>query len=79
MAEESLGSCRGVIHLRDSLLGDYLNSLPGMTFKHWIAIAKPHSLPIPNRLSPSHYGMLQYKAGIPNFSAHTQSDLVRIN
>ena len=44
-------------------LGAYLNSLPQMRFKHWIAIAKPHSLPIPNRLSPSHYGMLYYIKG----------------
>jgi site-specific DNA-methyltransferase (adenine-specific) len=41
----------------------YLNSLPGMKFKHWIAIDKAHSLPIPNRLSPSHYGMLYYLKG----------------
>lgn len=38
--------------------GAYLNSSLQMTFKHWIAIDKAHSLPIPNRLSPSHYGML---------------------
>ncbi len=43
--------------------GGYLNSFPEMTFKHWIAIAKAHSLPIPNRLSPSHYGMLYYIKG----------------
>ena len=43
--------------------GGFLNSLPTMRFKHWIAIAKPHSLPIPNRLSPSHYGMLYYIKG----------------
>ena len=36
--------------------GAYLNSFPEMTFKHWIAVDKAHSLPIPNRLSPSHYG-----------------------
>jgi len=41
----------------------YLNSLPEMKFKHWIAIAKAHSLPIPNRLSPSHYGLLYYIKG----------------
>jgi site-specific DNA-methyltransferase (adenine-specific) len=34
-----------------------------MTFKHWVAIAKAHSLPIPNRLSPSHYRMLYYIKG----------------
>lgn len=43
--------------------GAYLNSLPDMTFKHWIAVDKAHSLPIPNRLSPSHYGMLYYLKG----------------
>src|SRR5258708_3158212 len=43
--------------------GSYLNTLPEMTFKHWIAIEKAHSLPIPNRLSPSHYGMLYYIKG----------------
>jgi site-specific DNA-methyltransferase (adenine-specific) len=44
-------------------LGSFLSSLEGLTFKHWIAVDKPHSLPIPNRLSPSHYGMLYYLKG----------------
>lgn len=43
--------------------GAYLNSKQELTFKHWIAIDKAHSLPIPNRLSPSHYGMLYYIKG----------------
>lgn len=43
--------------------GGYLNSKHELTFKHWIAIDKAHSLPIPNRLSPSHYGMLYYIKG----------------
>jgi site-specific DNA-methyltransferase (adenine-specific) len=43
--------------------GSYLNSTSEMTFKHWIAVYKAHSLPIPNRLSPSHYGMLYYIKG----------------
>jgi site-specific DNA-methyltransferase (adenine-specific) len=43
--------------------GAYLNSFESMQFKHWIAIDKAHSLPIPNRLSPSHYGMLYYIKG----------------
>ena len=43
--------------------GAYLNSFPEMTFKHWIAVDKAHSLPIPNRLSPSHYGLLYYIKG----------------
>jgi site-specific DNA-methyltransferase (adenine-specific) len=43
--------------------GAYLNSMQELTFKHWVAIDKAHSLPIPNRLSPSHYGMLYYIKG----------------
>ena len=43
--------------------GAFLNSLQEMTFKHWIAIDKAHSLPIPNRLSPSHYGLVYYIKG----------------
>ena len=43
--------------------GAFLNSDSSLTFKHWIAINKPHSLPIPNRLSPAHYGMLFYIKG----------------
>jgi site-specific DNA-methyltransferase (adenine-specific) len=43
--------------------GAFLNAMPEMTFKHWIAVDKAHSLPIPNRLSPSHYGMLYYIKG----------------
>jgi site-specific DNA-methyltransferase (adenine-specific) len=44
--------------------GAFLNSKPDLTFKHWIAIDKAHSMPIPSRLSPSHYGMLYYIKGI---------------
>jgi site-specific DNA-methyltransferase (adenine-specific) len=44
-------------------LGTFLSSLDGMNFKHWIAIDKAHSLPIPNRLSTSHYGMLYFIKG----------------
>jgi site-specific DNA-methyltransferase (adenine-specific) len=43
--------------------GAFLNSIRSLSFKHWIAIDKAHSLPIPNRLSPSHYGMLYYIKG----------------
>lgn len=43
--------------------GAHLNSKVILSFKHWIAIDKAHSLPIPNRLSPSHYGMLFYIKG----------------
>lgn len=44
-------------------LGTFLDSIEGMTFKHWIAVDKAHSLPIPNRLSTSHYGMLYFIKG----------------
>jgi len=43
-------------------IGAHLGTLQ-MSFKHWIAIYKPTSLPIPNRLSPSHYGLLYYVKG----------------
>ncbi len=44
-------------------MGCHLNSLGELTFKHWIAIDIPTSLPIPKRLSPSHYGILYYVKG----------------
>lgn len=44
-------------------IGAFLNTQSPLTFKHWIAVYKAHSLPIPNRLSPSHYGMLYYVKG----------------
>jgi site-specific DNA-methyltransferase (adenine-specific) len=44
-------------------LGAFLSSRPEMTFRHWIAIYRPQSLPIPGRLSPSHYGMLYFTKG----------------
>jgi site-specific DNA-methyltransferase (adenine-specific) len=44
-------------------MGCHLNSLGELTFKHWIAIDIPNSLPIPKRLSPSHYGILYYVKG----------------
>lgn len=44
-------------------LGTFLMSQPGLTFKHWIAIEKAHSLPIQGRLSTSHYGMLYFIKG----------------
>lgn len=43
-------------------IGSHLNAA-GMTFRHWIAVYKPTSLPIPKRLSPSHYGLLYYVKG----------------
>jgi site-specific DNA-methyltransferase (adenine-specific) len=44
-------------------IGAFLSAQPGMTFKHWIAVDKAHSMPIPNRLSTAHYGMLYYIKG----------------
>jgi site-specific DNA-methyltransferase (adenine-specific) len=44
-------------------IGTFLSAQPGMTFKHWVAIDKAHSMPIPNRLSTTHYGMLYYIKG----------------
>lgn len=43
--------------------GFFLQQRPELMFKHWIAIDKAHSLPIPDRLSPSHYGMLYFIKG----------------
>jgi site-specific DNA-methyltransferase (adenine-specific) len=43
--------------------GFFLQQQPELTFKHWIAIDKAHSLPIADRLSPSHYGMLYFIKG----------------
>ena len=44
-------------------LGTFLSSLEGMMFKHWIAVDKAHSMPIPNRLSTTHYGLLYFIKG----------------
>jgi site-specific DNA-methyltransferase (adenine-specific) len=56
--------------------GGFLNRKSDLTFKHWIAIDKAHSLPIPGRLSPSHYGMLYYIKGTR--PRHFDRDAVRI-
>jgi site-specific DNA-methyltransferase (adenine-specific) len=37
----------------------------GMTFRHWIACRMPKSMPIPGRMSPSHYALLYYTKGKP--------------
>ena len=37
----------------------------GMEFRHWIAIEISACLPIPNRLHPSHYGLLYFTKGKP--------------
>ena len=44
-------------------IGSFLSENKELSFKHWIALYKPHSLPIPNRLSPAHYGILYYIKG----------------
>lgn len=44
--------------------GAHLNRA-GLLFRHWIACRMPKSMPIPKRLSPSHYGLLYYTKGAP--------------
>ncbi len=44
--------------------GAHLNRA-GMVFRHWIACRMPKSMPIPGRLSPSHYALLYYTKGKP--------------
>ena len=44
-------------------IGGFLNSLDGLTFRHWIAISMPNGYPIAKRLYPSHYGLLYYVKG----------------
>jgi site-specific DNA-methyltransferase (adenine-specific) len=43
------------------LLGAYLNER--LTFRHWIAVDIKYSLPISNRLYPSHYSLLYFVKG----------------
>lgn len=44
--------------------GSWLNEMD-MTFRHWIACRMPKSMPIPGRMSPSHYALLYYTKGKP--------------
>lgn len=44
--------------------GAHLNSR-GLMFRHWIACRMPKSMPIPGRMSPSHYALLYYTKGKP--------------
>ena len=45
-------------------LGQWLNSLPSLEYRSWIAITMKGGFPIKNRLHPAHYGLLYYtKAG----------------
>lgn len=46
------------------LLGAHLFAL-GLEFRHWIAIEISSSLPIQQRLHPSHYGLLYFTKGKP--------------
>jgi DNA modification methylase len=47
------------------LLGAYLMSIPGMQFRHSIAIEMKSCLPIPGRLYPAHYSLLYFTNGKP--------------
>lgn len=44
--------------------GSWLTEM-GMQFRHWIACRMPKSMPIPGRMSPSHYALLYYTKGKP--------------
>lgn len=44
------------------ILGNILNS-EGLMFRHWIAVNIKLSLPIPNKLYPSHYSIIYYSKG----------------
>ncbi len=46
-------------------LGAFLNTQPGMLFRHWIAVEMSACLPIAGRLHPSHYALLYYTKGRP--------------
>lgn len=47
------------------LLGAYLMQVPGMQFRHSIAIEMKSCLPIPGRLYPAHYSLLYFTKGRP--------------
>lgn len=47
------------------LLGAYLMGLPGVQFRHSIAIEMKSCLPIPGRLYPAHYNLLYFTKGKP--------------
>jgi len=47
-------------------IGHWLNSLPTLEYRSWIAMAMKSGFPIKNRLHPAHYGILYYtKRGDP--------------
>ena len=41
-------------------IAGYLNSIPSMKFRNWIALNMKSGFPIRNRLHPAHYGLLYY-------------------
>jgi site-specific DNA-methyltransferase (adenine-specific) len=51
-----------IYHLPYQLMqiGAFLNSIPVLTFKNWIALNMKNGFPIKNRLHPAHYGILYY-------------------
>ncbi len=51
-------------------IGNLLNSMENMQFRHWIAIKMKNGFPIKNRLHPAHYGLLYYVKTGKNFKFH---------
>jgi site-specific DNA-methyltransferase (adenine-specific) len=51
-------------------LGAWLNTLPALEYKSWIALKMKGGFPIKGRLHPAHYGMLYYvkKGAKPTFN-----------
>jgi site-specific DNA-methyltransferase (adenine-specific) len=51
-------------------MGHWLNSLPALEYRSWIAIKMKSGFPIKNRLHPAHYGILYYtkKGDKPTFN-----------
>src|SRR5205085_4047616 len=51
-------------------LGAWLNGLPILEYKSWIAIKMKNGFPIKGRLHPAHYGILYYvkRGAKPNFN-----------
>jgi len=51
-------------------MGHWLNSLPIMEYRSWIAIKMKSGFPIKNRIHPAHYGILYYtkKGDKPTFN-----------
>lgn len=51
-------------------LGHWLNTLPVLEYRSWIALKMKSGFPIKNRLHPAHYGLLYYvkQGGKPTFN-----------